>query len=546
MEFSESVIKTFVAESKDLLTKMEEVLLKIDQGDQSLNLIDELFRAAHTFKGAAGMFGFTELSSFIHEIENLLASFREKKNLLNQNQTTIFLEIVDCLSNLLESSINKNIAPELIKRKQDLLNKLNSRDVETSNTQIKSPDTSKLSQESKINAINFIKTDPNKLDDIINIIGEIVVAQEYILNLIKKQPFDYLKLITSTENLSKLIENLKNLSLQLRMLPVKEIFSKFNRVVRDIASQKNKNIKLQIFGDDTALDKTIIDKINEPLLHLVRNACDHGIDLPEERVAAGKSECGVITLQACQENGEVIINTSDDGKGIDLELVKQKAIKLGLINQDLQVSEQEILSYIFEPGFSTSEQVTDISGRGFGMDIVKKEIEKLHGSINIKTKKTQGTTISIRLPLSLAIIDGLLIKIGDFLCIIPLWNVVECVEINPEAYKLMKNQNYFNWRNKIIPVIILNDLWNASNCVKQKNNTLIIVRYMEYQIGIMIDCLHGAVQTVIKPVPEILTNIDWINGTAILGGGEVAIILDIPGLVTNVTGKYKQLFGATI
>lgn len=543
MDFSGSIINTFVDEAKELLAKMEEVLLKIEKGDQNPDLINDLFRSFHTLKGAAGMFSFNEISDFAHEIENLLATVRNNKTSLNNDKVSVLLEIVDFLAILLQSSITQSITADLLSNKSKLLNKLHS-----SNNVIMDhiPIVSIAPVEAVVSTINSsIKIDPNKLDEIINLIGEIVIAQEYLNNLVQTQNVDYITLLNHSEKLSKLIDSLKNLSLQLRMLPIKEIFSKFGRVVRDIATQQNKQIKLQIHGEDTELDKVIMEKINDPLLHLIRNACDHGIDLPEERVAIGKPICGLVQLQAYQENGEVVINAIDDGRGIDLDQVKQKAIKLGLASHDLMLSEQEILSYIFEPGFSTSEQVTNISGRGVGMDVVKKEIEKLHGSIHIKTKKMQGTTISIRLPLSLAIIEGLLIKIANFLCIAPLWNVVECVEIGNNDYNTIKRQNYFNFRNKIIPVIILDDLWDIQNPSK-KPNVLIIVQYTEYKIGILVSQLQGEVQTVIKPMPEILNKLPWINGTAILGGGDVAVILDIPGLVADVMAKHKHLAGVLI
>ncbi|MGD0466185.1 MAG: chemotaxis protein CheA [Gammaproteobacteria bacterium] len=579
MDFSGSIIATFVTEAKELLAKMEEVLLKIEQinpteqAAQNADLINDLFRSAHTLKGAASMFGFTELSGFAHEIENLLATVRENKSSLSKVKVAVLLESVDCLSGLLEGSISKNINPQLVARKQSLLDKLRNADTADNNIIQPIQETQKIPQdpikaatqelikelkpESKsepsvnnvsiTNAIlsNFIKIDPGKLDEIINLIGEIVIIQSYINNLIKEQEVDYMKLSVNSEKLSELIEKLKDLSLQLRMLPIKEIFSKFNRIVRDVATQKNKQIKLQMLGEDTELDRIIMEKINDPLLHLIRNACDHGIDSPEERVAVGKPVCGLVTLQACQENGEVVINTSDDGRGIDLDRVKQKAVSLGMVAKDTELSEQEILSYIFEPGFSTAEQITDISGRGVGMDVVKKEIEKLHGSINIKTKKMQGTTISIRLPLSLAIIEGLLIKTADFLCVVPLWNVIECVEIMPEEHKSIKRQGYLNLRNKILPVIILSDFWGVQNGFGVPN-TLIIVQYTDYKIGIIVDDLQGEIQTVIKPMPEILNDLPWINGTAVLGGGEIAVILDIPGLVANVIEKHKHLSGAMI
>jgi two-component system, chemotaxis family, sensor kinase CheA len=552
MEFSSAIIETFLIEAKELLAKMEEVLLKIEQGDSSQDLINDLFRSVHTLKGSAGMFSFNDLSGFVHDVESFLAIIRTNKTPLVKAKAQVLLEIVDYLNNLLQASVQKNVTEELINKKPVLLEKLNNANNAESQAKINIIDNTAATPVTAINNVannisGPIKVDPVKLDEIINLTGEIVIVQEYINNLIKSKNFDYINLLDNSEKLFKLIDNLKTLSLQLRMLPIKEIFSKFNRVIRDIATQQNKQIKLQITGESTELDKIIMEKINDPLLHLVRNACDHGIDMPKDRESIGKPSCGLITLQAYQENGEVVINIMDDGRGIDLEQVKQKAIKVGLTDATKELSAAEILSYIFEPGFSTSEQITDISGRGVGMDVVKKEVEKLHGSINIKTKKSEGTTVSIRLPLSLAIIDGLLIKISNFLCILPLWNVTECIAINSEEANLIKNKGYFNFRNKIIPVIKLDEFWGVET-TEDKNlpNVLIIVQYAEHKIGIMVSGLQGEVQTVIKPMPEILRNLPWINGTAVLGGGEVAVILDVAGLVTNLIAKHKNLSGVMV
>lgn len=550
MEFSSAIIETFLIEAKELLAKMEEVLLKIEQGDSSQDLINDLFRSVHTLKGSAGMFSFNDLSGFVHDVESFLAIIRTNKTPLVKAKAQVLLEIVDYLNNLLQASVQKNVTEELINKKPVLLEKLNNASDAEAQTKVNAVANTIASAVTNTVASNIsgpIKVDPVKLDEIINLTGEIVIVQEYINNLIKSKNFDYINLLDNSEKLFKLIDNLKTLSLQLRMLPIKEIFSKFNRVIRDIAAQQNKQIKLQITGESTELDKIIMEKINDPLLHLVRNACDHGIDMPKDRESIGKPSCGLITLQAYQENGEVVINIMDDGRGIDLEQVKQKAIKVGLLDATKELSTAEILSYIFEPGFSTSEQITDISGRGVGMDVVKKEVEKLHGSINIKTKKSEGTTVSIRLPLSLAIIDGLLIKISNFLCILPLWNVTECIAISLEEASLIKQDGYFNFRNKIIPVIKLDEFWGVETTEdKSLPNVLIIVQYAEHKIGIMVSGLQGEVQTVIKPMPEILRNLPWINGTAVLGGGEVAVILDVAGLVSNLIAKHKNLSGVMV
>lgn len=542
MDFNGSAAEIFVIEAKELLAKMEEILLKMEQGEQNSDFINNIFRSAHTLKGAAAMFDFTELSSFAHEIENLLSSFRENKVAISQNKIAVLLESVDCLTSLMEESIKFKVNQQTIDRKIALIKKMQTNDESATNQIV--PTTSNAASNLDVAPMNthsiknLIKIDAGKLDEIINLIGEVVIAQAHLNNIIKDNKTMPDALSNTAERIGNLIDDLRNLSLQLRMMPIKEIFSKFSRVVRDIAIQKNKQIKLQIEGSDTELDKAIIEKINDPLLHLIRNACDHGIDLPADRVGLGKPICGLITLNAKQENNEIIIKTSDDGRGIDLDKVKEKAIKIGLIKKDANLSEQEILACIFEPGFSTSDEITDLSGRGVGMDVVRKEVEKLHGSIQIDSRKMLGTTISIRLPLTLAIINGLLVKISNFSCVIPMWNVIECIEITPEEYHSIVYNSHINFRNKILPSIILSQLFEINN--QRIPNTAIIVQYADYKIGIIVDALDGEIQTVIKPMPEILATLRWVNGTAILGNGDVAMILDMPGLIADAIDQHQN------
>lgn len=588
MDFNGSVAEIFVIEAKELLAKMEEVLLKMEQGEQNPDFVNSIFRSAHTLKGAAAMFNFTDLSSFSHEIENLLSSFRESKSAISKNKIAILLESVDCLSSLMEESVKGSINQQTVARKIELIKKLKANDnnnnveqivkptqnLENSNDTLKtekktsdipeatsgnspllssqagksteaiqildsSTTSSSRNDDGRVVAVSVIKVDAGKLDSIINLIGEVVIVHAHLNNLIKENKIVHEELSNTAERIGNLTDDLRSLSLQLRMMPIKEIFSKFTRVVRDIATQKNKQIKLQIDGADTELDKAIIEKINDPLLHLIRNACDHGIDTPADRVALGKPTCGLVTLKAMQENSEIVIKTSDDGRGIDLDKVKQKAIKVGLIKKDANLSEQEILACIFEPGFSTSEEITDLSGRGVGMDVVKKEVEKLHGSIQIDSRKMLGTTISIRLPLTLAIINGLLIKITNFPCVIPMWNVTECIEITSEEYQSIVHNSYINFRNKILPSIVLSQLFGVAG--KKSPNTAIIVQYADYKVGIIVDSLEGEIQTVIKPMPEMFTGLRWVNGATILGNGEVAVILDMPGLISDVIDKHKHI-----
>jgi two-component system chemotaxis sensor kinase CheA len=606
-----SLTEIFIIEGNEILDGMEESLLKIEQSGQGQESVDNIFRLSHTLKGAAGMFNYTELSNFADEIKVFFAIINKAKVTIDKSQLSILLDGVDCMRVLLKESVANSVSKETIGRKKQLILKLTTKDVKKNDNidnnierdkvvqlekkqligdpevtdnigeTAKSSDKPKQLSELEIEqqqekllaeksvakpaapipqdtavvpatqaspsaiASNFIKVDAGKLDEIINLIGEVGIIQAHLLDIIKEYKIENTELNSSVERMFNLTDTLRELSLQLRMLPIKEIFSKYSRIVRDVATKTKKQIKLQIDGADTELDKSIMEKINEPLLHLVRNACDHGIDSPENRVSLGKPSCGVVKLQASQENSEVVIKTIDDGAGINIDKIKEKAIKAGLLKEGSHLSKQEILSYIFEPGFSTADEISDLSGRGVGMDVVKREVSKLHGSIQIDSKQNEGTTIAIRLPLTLAIINGLLIKISNFPCVIPMWNVIECVEISFDDYHFIVKNNHINFREKILPCIVLSKVLGVPGAQKAVT-TMVVVQYAEHKVGIIVDNLAGEIQTVIKPIPDLFCDIKWTNGATILGSGEVAVILDIPGLISNLMEDRKDLMEVNI
>lgn len=373
-----------------------------------------------------------------------------------------------------------------------------------------------------------VRVDASKLDHLINLVGELIIAAAGA-NLGAKR-IKNVELQESTSRLSELVEAVRDSTLQLRMVKIGATFNRFQRVVNDVSRELGKDIELVVSGEDTELDKTVVEKIADPLTHLVRNAIDHGIEPGETRAARGKSARGTIRLNAYHDSGSIVIEVSDDGGGLNRERILAKAIERGMIEPGKSLSESEVFGLIFEPGFSTAAQVTNLSGRGVGMDVVKRNITALRGSISIDSAEGVGTTVAVRLPLTLAIINGFLVGLGKSVFVVPLEMVEECVEFSAEL-----DQDYTNLRGQALPFVRLRDHLNVKGSRTQREN-IVIVNCAGQRAGLVVDTLLGEFQTVIKPLGRIFNAVSCISGSTILGNGEVALILDVPALVQSVAG----------
>lgn len=377
---------------------------------------------------------------------------------------------------------------------------------------------------------HFIRVDATKLDNLINLVGELVIANagSYLI----AQKSNHEPLIEANLTTSRLVEEIRDNALNLRMVQIGETFNRFHRVVRDVSKDIGKDIKLSITGADTELDKTVVEKIADPLMHLVRNALDHGIEKPAERLEQRKSEFGTVSLNAYHESGSIVIEVIDDGRGLDKNKILEKAMSKGLLHNNHSLTEQEIFRLIFEPGFSTAAEVTNLSGRGVGMDVVKKNIEALRGIVDIESTLAEGSTIRIRLPLTLAIIDGFLVNVGNASYVIPLDMVVECVELTDEQIDSSQTHDYISLRGEVLPFIRLTDMFNVTHKAKIRES-IVVVQYAGQKAGLVVDELLGEFQTVIKPLGDLFQQVRGISGATILGSGEVAVILDVPELVNQ-------------
>jgi two-component system chemotaxis sensor kinase CheA len=372
-----------------------------------------------------------------------------------------------------------------------------------------------------------IRVDAEKIDQLINLIGEMVIANANVVQ--QSINMKNSTLIESVSIVSRMLEDIRESAMQIRMVQIGETFNRFKRIVMDLSKKLGKDVELIIKGGDTELDKTVIEKINDPLVHIVRNAIDHGLELPHERTASGKNAKGSITLNAYHDAGMVVIEIKDDGNGLDEELIRAKAIEKGLIEEGAVLNQKQLFELILKPGFSTVAAVTDLSGRGVGMDVVKRNVESLRGNIEIMSKKGEGTSFIIRLPLTLAIIDGFLVKVGETFYVIPLEMVIECLELGTAYKKDMYGNNYINLRGNVLPLLKVSDYFQEKKTETKREN-IVVVQYAGRRFGFIVDELYGEFQTVIKPLGRVFSNLRGISGATILGSGNVALILDIPVL----------------
>ncbi|WP_417582156.1 chemotaxis protein CheW [Nitrincola sp.] len=391
-------------------------------------------------------------------------------------------------------------------------------------------------KESRGGDAGLIRVDAAKLDQLINLIGELIIAGAGASLIAEKAGMAELN--EANETMTRLVEEVRDSALTLRMVQIGGTFNRFQRVVRDVSKELGKDIYLEISGGETELDKTVVERIGDPLTHLVRNSMDHGIESAEVRQANGKSPQGKVRLNAYHDAGSIVIEVSDDGAGLDRDRIYTKAVDKGLIAADAVLSDKEIYNLIFEPGFSTADQVSNLSGRGVGMDVVRRNIQALRGTVDLDSEPGKGSMVRIRLPLTLAIIDGFLIGVGDASYVVPLDMVVECIELD-QAQQDTRSGHYINLRGEVLPYVRLRDQFDIQGEPSRREN-IVVVNYAGHKAGLVVDRLMGEFQTVIKPLGKVFSVVRGIGGFTILGSGEVALILDVAGLIRQVTSGEER------
>ncbi|PCE68903.1 chemotaxis protein CheA [Salinivibrio sp. YCSC6] len=397
-------------------------------------------------------------------------------------------------------------------------------------------------------SVSSIRVEIDKVDNLINLVGELVITQSMLAEL--SSNFSPEKLEQLQSGLEQLMQNTKELQesvLDIRMLPISFAFNRFPRLIRDLSSQLGKRVELMIEGENTELDKTVLERISDPLVHLVRNAVDHGLESPEERKEKGKPETGLVHLNAYHQGGSIVIEVSDDGAGLNKEKIWQKALDKGLISDDLPIDEltdTQVFNLVFAPGFSTADQVSDVSGRGVGMDVVRRNIEQLGGNIDVHSAPEKGSTFKISLPLTLAILDGQLVKVAGQVYVVPLISIIESIQIDSQQIKTASGVQLYRLRDENIPILRLKEEFGLGHCGEDLDKQLLcLVEAGDKKVGLLLDELLGQQQVVIKSLESNYTRVAGISGATILGDGSVSLILDIQGLITQFLSRVSDASG---
>jgi len=533
----EMLLQSFREETEECLAQMEQLLLALEANPGDRELVSALFRAAHTIKGNASLLEFDALARFLHDVEDLLDVFRGNSVVLSHEVTSILLQTVDAQRQLAKRAVEgeTSLLPEheaLSARLIELTAEIKSaeRVVPEESSATALPDLSAGARESKAGVQN-LRVDLGKLDRMLNLTVEFAIAQgrqrrilEEKLGLVGSRR----EVLESHHGLEALFLELQELVMKIRMVPVGPTFHRFARSVRDAARKSGKLARMLVLGDDVEVDTTILEHIHDPLMHMIRNSVDHGLETPEVRRALGKDPSGKIVLQAFHESGNIVIQISDDGAGLDHERILAHARAKGIVPEGVRLSEAEIHNLIFQPGFSTADKVSELSGRGVGLDVVRRNVNALSGAILVESRKGLGTTFTIRLPLTLAIIDGFAAKVGTETYVIPLSSVQECLELPAERHS-SEEGGVVNLRGEALPYVRLRDLFGCGGAAPAREK-IIVVEYQGGRAGLAADELLGEQQAVIKPLGRLFQGIRGVSGSTILGNGRVALILDVPAL----------------
>lgn len=569
-----SMLQDFVVNTDELMQTLDSTILQLEQDPTNKNIIEEVFRSAHTLKGAAGMFGFKGIERVMHRMENLFDLIRKEKIVSDSRTIDVVFQGLDLLRTLLQAiKDGKPCNAATVPTVQALGNAAKGRFASGSKKAVASQAPTQAVQGSSVPSTpeegetkgrkkevkeqSTIRVDLERLDVLVNLVGELVIDRSRFASIESELRTNYPQIKVGS-NFSETVQlfgrhmnEIQDIIMKVRMVPIGNAFNKFTRVVRDISRSLDKKIDLVIVGEDAELDKTMVEQIGDPLIHLIRNCCDHGIELPDARAEKGKNPTGTIRLSAAQEGNHITIKIIDDGKGIDPAVIRRKAIEKGVISEDAVLSDRDCLNLIFEAGFSTAEKVTNLSGRGVGMDVVKRQIMKLKGSIDLDSKAGHGMTVTIRLPLTLAIVQSLLVKVKGETFAIPLNSVIESIRISPKDIQRVGDNAVYKLRDSVLPLVHLEEAMalstredhNISRLKSSKTRSdryfVVVVGHPEHPTGIIVDQLLNQQEMVIKPMGPLMRNIPCVSGGAVLGQGEVVLVLDVPEIEAMSRGRNR-------
>ena len=576
--------KVFIDEAHEHLGNMEQLLLALDIKNANLEELNAIFRAAHSIKGGSGTFGFSDIAELTHALETLLDKLRKQILDPTEQMVSAFLECCDLLNDMLQAHQSGNEVDEssiqtMLLRLLELADSDATSDESTFISSIESSEendgfgffvdekilpaaqeksikeetdgfgffvdeselpaqktntvkSSTKQENAKAPAESSIRVGVEKVDQLINLVGELVITRSMLAQSASHlDPVQFEAIHEGLVNLERNSRDLQESVMSIRMLPINFVFGRFPRLVRDLTQKMNKKVRLKLVGEETELDKGLIEKLSDPLTHLLRNSIDHGIETPEVRSAAGKAEEGTITMSASHQGGSILVQIIDDGAGLNREKLLAKAREKNIPLSD-NPSDKEVWQLIFAAGFSTAQQVTDVSGRGVGMDVVQKNIAEMKGQVEIESVAGQGTTIGLRLPLTLAILDGMTLRVGSEIFIMPLTRILESLQPTHDQLKTVSGQGrVVQIRGEYLPLIALYQILNLEpEVIDPEKGILVVVESSIGKVALFVDELIAQQQVVIKSLETHYRKVEGISGATIMGDGRVALILDIDKL----------------
>ena len=533
------LLQIFTAESEENLRDMEVSFVQLESAPQDEETLQAIFRAAHTIKGNAAGLGFPALAKFAHGVEDVLDGLRTGAMVLTTPLATILLQTVDALRQLVAAAVKgaDELLPEHLELLEDLMvegggGQDSSIAPSESKKERRGGQSRRRADQSGGMRAQTLRVEIEKLDRMLNLTGEIAVARERLAGLLEetdhaKQLEDILEAHRAAD---RLFMDLQEEVMKIRMVPLGPTFRQFVRTVRDVATAQGKLAYVELAGEDVDVDMNVIEHLRDPLTHIVRNAVDHGIEEPDRRRELGKDQRGRLSLRAWHEGGSIVIKVQDDGAGLERSKVIERARAMGYTADFDKLNDHELFRLILEPGFSTASEVTEFSGRGVGMDVVRRNVEALRGVISIESRAGVGTTITIRLPLTLAIIRGFAVGVNEETYIMPLDAVIECIELPRDGSEEFASRGVINLRGQALPYVRLRDCFRLGGQPTERENVLVL-RYHDQRVGLVVDRLFGENQTVIKPLSRTLGELPGVSGSAILGNGRVALILEVEGLL---------------
>ncbi|QIR41615.1 chemotaxis protein CheA [Tolypothrix sp. PCC 7910] len=547
-------IEAFLVESYENLDQIERDIIEMEKESGNGEELVRIYRSLHTLKGNCGFLPFPKLEALAHAAESLLSSLRERTLAITPQIISTLLQTIDSIRQMLSTiaATRKEGDRDYVELIQRLTALQQTQSAVSPSPQPVELFDSELEDSTLTTSESHIRVNVGLLDQVMNLVGELVLARNQVMKLSTKLKDS--NLTAACQSLNTITGELQEQVMKTRLQPINSIWQKFPRVVRDLAIASGKQVAVEMVGIDTELDKSIIEAIKDPLTHLIRNCVDHGIEFPAERTAKGKPAVGRLFLKAGYESGKVNIEIGDDGRGLNLDRLKARSQQLGLVSatQAAAMSDSEAMNLIFLRGFSTAEQITNLSGRGVGMDIVKDNIEKINGSIEIDSQLGQGTTFKLKIPLTLAIISALIISSSGEFYAIPQGNLQELVRLEMEQglknIEIFYDVPVYRLRGELVPLIYLDQILQIANTVTNSELlSIAIIQAENYRFGLVVDSIEDIQEIVVKPLGKQLKNVSLFAGATILGDGKVALIIDIVGLAkqAGVSSTYQQLAKAT-